>query len=511
MNGEHTVDVAVVIPTIGRPSLRVLLDSLTADPGPRPSSIVVVDDRLDATNPLFLMIPVAIRDSVRVVRGRACGPAAARNDGWRSVPTTWVAFLDDDVVPQRNWLSALAADLAAAAESTGGVAGRIVVPLPHGREPTDWERNTAALETARWATADFAFRRAALIDVAGFDERFSRAYREDADLALRVREAGYELRYGTRHVVHPVRPAGRWISVSAQKGNTDDALMRALHGRRWREKAQVGKGRRRRHVAVTVAGVAGAAFALAGRRRLATATCLAWLLGTANFTRERIAPGPRDTHEVTTMAMTSALIPPLATIRWLYGKWRWREVRPWPDRPMAVLFDRDGTLIHDVPYNADPDRVTPFAGARAALDMLRSRGVRLGVVTNQSGVSKGMMTAADVDAINARVSDVLGQIDVFAVCVHDVAARCDCRKPAPGLITSAATILGAHPRHCVVIGDIGSDIEAAARAGARAILVPTPRTRRNEVASAPHVASDLAEAARLALRPEFMTGNGGHR
>jgi HAD superfamily hydrolase (TIGR01662 family) len=68
-----------------------------------------------------------------------------------------------------------------------------------------------------------------------------------------------------------------------------------------------------------------------------------------------------------------------------------------------VLFDRDGTLIVDVPYNGDPARVVPMPGARAALDRLRAAGVRVGVVSNQSGIARGLLTRAQVEAVNARM------------------------------------------------------------------------------------------------------------
>lgn len=504
---QHT---AIVIPTIGRPSLRVLLTALAADTGPLPREIVIVDDRRNPSTPLDVEVPTRLRHLVRVVRGRAAGPAAARNDGWHAAEAEWISFLDDDVVPGPNWLAGLVADLSGAGENVAGVAGRIVVPLPKDRRPTDWERNTAGLQNARWATADLAFRRGPLIDVAGFDERFKRAYREDADLALRLRNAGYNLQIGSRHVVHPVRPAGPWISVAMQKGNADDALMRALHGTDWQARAQVFKGRRRRHIATTAAAAAAALLALAGRRRPAATSATAWLCWTASFATERILPGPRDVAEVTKMVLTSIVIPPAATAHWLKGLWRWRHAGPWPDRPAAVLFDRDGTLVRDVPYNGDPDLVVPHRGAREALDVLRAHGVRLGVVSNQSGVARGHLTAVDVEAVNARVAELLGPIDVFRVCVHDDAAGCDCRKPAPGLITSAAEALGVHPKHCVVIGDIASDVRAAANAGARGILVPTPQTRHDEIAAAAHVVADLGEAVRLALDPQFLT-DGGRR
>ncbi len=140
----------------------------------------------------------------------------------------------------------------------------------------------------------------------------------------------------------------------------------------------------------------------------------------------------------------------------------------------AVLFDRDGTLVHDVPYNADPDLVRPVEGAREALGALRARGVRTGVVTNQSGVARGLLTVADVRRVNQRVDALLGPFDVWAVCPHGPGDGCPCRKPRPGMILWAAGRLRADPADCVVIGDIGADVEAARRAGAHGILVPHP-------------------------------------
>ncbi|MFJ9656940.1 HAD-IIIA family hydrolase [Streptomyces griseoflavus] len=165
----------------------------------------------------------------------------------------------------------------------------------------------------------------------------------------------------------------------------------------------------------------------------------------------------------------------------------------------AVLFDRDGTLVHDVPYNADPARVRPVDGARAALDALRAHGIRTGVVTNQSGIARGLLTEADARRVNRRVDELLGPFDVWALCPHGPDDGCPCRKPRPGMVLWAAARIGADPADCVVIGDIGADVEAARRAGAHGILVPTPQTRPEETAAAPHVAPDLPSAVRLLL------------
>jgi histidinol-phosphate phosphatase family protein len=456
---------AIVIPTIGRASLAPLLAALEGE------QVIVVEDR----------------------DGR--GPAATRNAGWRRADAEWIVFLDDDVMPAPGWREALDRDLRPGVD---GSQGRIDVPVP--ARPTDWERNVAGLESARWATADMAYRRDALAAAGGFDERFPRAFREDADLALRLLAAGRRLERGTRRVIHPVGPAGPAISLAKQAGNADDVLMRALHGRGWRERAGVARGRRRRHLATAAAGAV-ALCAARGRapRRIAA---LAWSAGTAELMWARISPGPRTAREVVTMAWTSAAMPFVASAWWLHGlaALRRRLASPGPrPRPAAVLFDRDGTLIEDVPYNGDAALVAPMPGAAEALARLRAAGIATAVVSNQSGVARGLLRDDDVRAVHRRMEELLGSLGPLEYCPHGPWDGCACRKPQPGLIVRAAERLGVRPQDCAVIGDIGADAEAARAAGARAVLVPTPRTRGEEVAAAPEVAGDLARAVAIVL------------
>ncbi len=176
-----------------------------------------------------------------------------------------------------------------------------------------------------------------------------------------------------------------------------------------------------------------------------------------------------------------------------------------------MLLDRDGTLIEDVPYNGDPERVRPMPGARAALDALRAAGLRLAVVTNQSGLAKGLFTRTQLRAVHARVEQLLGPFDAWLVCPHDEADRCDCRKPRPKLIHSAARRLGTTPQECVLIGDIGRDVTAALAAGAQAVLVPTPLTRPAESSAAPWVAADLPTAVAEILRRQTAIAPATHR
>ena len=214
----------VVIPTLGRPCLQDCLNALAEAHGPLPHQVVLADDRPDTPDLLPVRVPDVIADRTVIVTLEGRGPAAARNAGWRAAAATeWVAFLDDDVRVGPRWRAELMADLIRQPAHVAGVQGVIEVPLPPDRRPTDWERGTAGLATARWITADMAYRRSALIAAGGFDERFPRAFREDADLALRLLDRGWHLRRGDRTTTHPVRPASRWASLKAQAGNADDA------------------------------------------------------------------------------------------------------------------------------------------------------------------------------------------------------------------------------------------------------------------------------------------------
>lgn len=486
---------AAVVPTVGRPTLpRVLGPLVEAPDAVAPEEVLVVDDRPGAeTAPL----PGTDHPRVRVLRTGGGGPAAARQAGWHSCSSEWIAFLDDDVAPPADWPERLCADLAALPAEVAASQGRVIVPRAPGHRPTDAERATLALEGARWITADMAYRRSALETVGGFDTRFPRAYREDTDLALRTLDAGFVLVRGERECVHPLRGGGRWSSLAAQRGNADNALMDRLHGRGWRRRVGEGPGGLRGHVLTTGVLAAAAGSALLGHRAAAVTLGGLWATRTAAFARRRITGGPGTFGELADMVVTSALIPPLACWHRARGQVRHARART-ATGVRAVLFDRDGTLVEDVPYNGDPDKVRPTPSAARALALARGAGLAVGVVSNQSGVARGLLTTDQVEAVNRRVEELLGPFDVWRMCPHGEQDGCACRKPAPGMVHSAAAGLGLPASACALVGDIGSDVEAARAAGARGVLVPTAATLDTERRSAPESTPDL-EAAVLRL------------
>jgi len=148
---------------------------------------------------------------------------------------------------------------------------------------------------------------------------------------------------------------------------------------------------------------------------------------------------------------------------------------------VAVFLDRDGVLIEDRHYLSDPDGVALMPGARALIGRLRQAGVKLFLVTNQSGVARGMFPIEAVAAVNARIFAELGGGDFsgVAICPHhpegsveQYSQTCACRKPAPGMIEQFVTDFALDRAGCCMIGDKPSDVEAARAAGMCGFLFP---------------------------------------
>jgi D-glycero-D-manno-heptose 1,7-bisphosphate phosphatase len=153
-----------------------------------------------------------------------------------------------------------------------------------------------------------------------------------------------------------------------------------------------------------------------------------------------------------------------------------------------VILDRDGVLNREAGgagYVVEPAQFQWLPGALDALATLRRAGLYLTVATNQSGVGRGLMTLAQLEAVHHRMmSEAAGHdaaLDAVLFCPHSPDEGCACRKPAPGLIHEALARSGFAAGESIVIGDDQRDLEAASRAGVRAALVRTGKGRRTEL------------------------------
>ncbi len=178
-------------------------------------------------------------------------------------------------------------------------------------------------------------------------------------------------------------------------------------------------------------------------------------------------------------------------------------------RPLtAVLLDRDGTIIVDRDYLADPERVTLLPGAAAGLRLLASQQLRLVVLTNQSGVGRGRISLAQLGLVHGRLRAVLTAEGIILAgiysCPHRSDAGCNCRKPATGLALRAASELDFDIEGAVVAGDKPADIALARRLGVPAFLVTTcygGSTLTDPTIQADYLVDGLDEMARICLHP----------
>jgi glycosyltransferase involved in cell wall biosynthesis len=320
-----TIAVSVVIPTYRRPHLlyRCLLSLLHQTLDAEAFEVIVVDDGRDGlTREVVARVAARrpVHPSVRYLTppDGARGPAVSRNRGWRAASGDIVAFTDDDTVPQPGWL---AEGVRAVAANVDAAAGRVQVPIP--LEPTDYQRNVKRLEDAEFVTANCFVRRATLARIGGFDERFTRAWREDSDLHFSLLEQRARLvRAPCAVVLHPVREAAWGVSLKEQRNMLFDALLFKKHPRLYRERIRSRPPLR--YYATVLALLLAPAAAFAGERQFARGAAATWLLLTAAFCLRRLAGASREPRHVLEMIATSVAIP-VAAVYWrLAGALRFR-------------------------------------------------------------------------------------------------------------------------------------------------------------------------------------------
>jgi histidinol-phosphate phosphatase family protein len=183
-----------------------------------------------------------------------------------------------------------------------------------------------------------------------------------------------------------------------------------------------------------------------------------------------------------------------------------------PNGARAVFLDKDGTLVHDVPYNADPDRIELLPHVGAGLRALQDAGHLLVVVSNQPGVALGRFPASALANVEARLDELLEPFGVvitaYAWCTHRPAGMraaggpCACRKPKPGLLLEAARMHGITLQRSWMIGDILDDVEAGERAGCSTVLVDRgneTRWRAGRLRTPRAIVYDFADAVAFIL------------
>jgi len=170
-------------------------------------------------------------------------------------------------------------------------------------------------------------------------------------------------------------------------------------------------------------------------------------------------------------------------------------------RPRYVFLDRDGTLVHDPGYVHRVEDYRMLDGVIAGLRTLDEAGFLFAIVTNQSGIGRGLYGVPDFERFQKRLLDDLARggirIDATYFCPHHPDAGCACRKPAAGLLERAERELDADLARSWVVGDSTRDVEMATNAGCRSVLIAATASAPSALPVGTPVAPDLVEAARI--------------
>ncbi|MDB5127267.1 glycosyltransferase [Mucilaginibacter sp.] len=247
------------------------------------------------------------------------GPAAARNYGWLNAKGRIIAFTDDDCLPDAHWLQEIVANC----DSLEDIAltGKVVVPV--GKRPTDYEQNTANLQTADFITANCACTKSALIKAGGFDEQFSMAWREDSDLQFKFINNNIPIKkIESAVVVHPVRSSPWGVSVKEQKKTLYNALLYkkhpTLYQKKIRQKTPV------LYYCIIAAFLIMAVGLLSKQNSLTLPGSAGWLGLTLYFIFKRLYVTKLSPGHIAEMIVTSVVIPFVSVFWQWYGAVKYR-------------------------------------------------------------------------------------------------------------------------------------------------------------------------------------------
>ena len=318
---------SVIIPTYKRPQLLLkCLQSLSQQSFPAADiEVIIVTDGPDEVTKTVVenFASTHLQLPIRCIHPpQKGGPAAARNWGWKNATGELILFTDDDTLPDTNWIAGYYNAYRKAGKREIAFTGKTVVPLTP--LPTDYEKNTAGLETAEFITANCACSRAALEKAGGFDEQFKMAWREDSDLHFKLMAAGISiLKVEEAIIVHPVRQAPWGISIREQKKGMFNALLYKSHPHLYEEK--IGAKPMWNYYRMIGLALITLVFLLLQWWLAAIISFVLWMVLVLQFAYKRLQKTSRQLHHVLEMLYTSALIP-FHSVYWtLYGSIRFKK------------------------------------------------------------------------------------------------------------------------------------------------------------------------------------------
>lgn len=282
-------------------------EAIVVSDGPDEETAQVVNEFSQLLNTRYFALP------------QKKGPAAARNLGWLNAKANIIAFTDDDCQPDEHWLTAILA--VTDPDKAQAFTGRVIVP--RGLRPTDYELNTAGLETADFVTANCACTKAALYITGGFDERFSMAWREDSDLEFKLISNNISIRrIEEAIIIHPVREAPWGVSVKEQRKTIFNALLYQKFPALYRVKIQTQPPYL--YYLIIACFVVLVVGLLLKAWPLILPGGIGWLVLTLYFIGKRLSRTSRSRRHVSEMIFTSMLIP-FCSIYWQwYGAFKYK-------------------------------------------------------------------------------------------------------------------------------------------------------------------------------------------
>jgi glycosyltransferase involved in cell wall biosynthesis len=317
------IQLSVVIPTYRRPELllRCLRALMTQRFNRNAYEVIVITDGPDAITEKALN--TFNKGRVNKVRYGATivkkGPAAARNYGWLAAKGELIVFTDDDCIPDKNWLDAYYREYLR--HTNSAFTGKTIVPIPE--DPTDYELNTAGLQTADFITANCACPKKLLLTIGGFDEQFTIAWREDSDLEFKLINAGIPItKVNDAIVTHPVRHADWGISLKEQRKTMYNALLYKKYPSLYRQKIQPSPPVY--YYAIISSFIIMLAGLMAKNNLLSKGGLILWLGLSLLFAYRRLKFTNRHINHLLEMVVTSLLIPFLSVYWQFYGAIKYR-------------------------------------------------------------------------------------------------------------------------------------------------------------------------------------------